>query len=80
MGSPAIVAELQGDVLPTMAQNKIIRRGGSLYIYSFTTGVQSVQVPVRKTENDVMAELMRLVRNGKAEEAELLLEWYCSSR
>jgi NifB/MoaA-like Fe-S oxidoreductase len=63
-----------------MCQSKIIRRRGALYIYSFTTGVQPVTVPVRTTEDDVMAELMRLVRNGKAEEAELLLERYCSTR
>lgn len=74
------MAELQGDLLPTMAQNQIIRRGGFLYVYSFTTGVKLVKVPVRQTENDVMAELMRLARNGMADEAELLLEWYCSTR
>lgn len=63
-----------------MCQNTIIRRRGQLHIYSFTTGVKLVRVPVRATENDVMAELMRLVRNGMADEAELLLEWYCSTR
>ncbi len=74
------MAELQGDLSPAMCQNKIIRRRGQLHIYSFTTGIKPVTVPVRKTEDDVMAELMRLVRSGKAEEAELLLEWYCSTR
>lgn len=61
-----------------MPQTTLTRKRGKLYAYSFTTGTQPVTPPVRKTERDIWAEILRLHQSGKTDDAELLLEKYCS--
>ncbi len=63
-----------------MPQNTTLRIRDKLYVYSFTTGIAPAKLPDRKSDNEVMAELMWLVQHGKADEAELLLEKHCKSR
>lgn len=62
-----------------MAQTSLIRRlDGQLFAYSWTTGVKAVEPPKRPmTDDDKIAWLMRLERQGLKEEVELQLERWC---
>jgi hypothetical protein len=63
-----------------MPQTTLIRIRGKLYAYSFTTGVKPVKSKVRKTDDEIQALCLWLVNHGKIEEANTLLDTYCSQR
>ena len=56
-----------------MTQTSLLRMRGALFVYSFTTGVKPVKLKVRKTDDEIQAECLRLVREGKIEESNDLL-------
>jgi hypothetical protein len=61
-----------------VTQHLIVRREKDLYVYSWTTGVKPAWVPTPRTEQHVLAHALWLARNGREEEADRLLENFCS--
>lgn len=63
-----------------MCQTSLVRVNGHLCAYSFTTGVKPVKLKVRKTDDEIQAECLRLVREGRIEESNELLDHYYPPR
>ena len=60
-----------------MADRKIQRVYGRLVIYSWTEGFKVCPTPKLRTEADLMQYLLYLENQGRADEADLLLQRYC---
>lgn len=60
----------------TMPQTTLIRSGGKMYAYSFTTGVKPIEPKVRLTDDAIQALCLWLVNQSRIEEADALLEKY----
>lgn len=63
-----------------MTQTSIIHYREKLYVYSFTTGVKRLEPKVCETDETIQAKCLWLENQGKLDEAEELLEKYCSQR
>jgi hypothetical protein len=67
-----------------MTQTTLTRIRGKFYAYSFTTGVKPAVPKARKDQKTALAELNRLLREGRDEEAESFFEqccnWLCPTR
>lgn len=62
-----------------MPQLTILNSNSNFYVYSWTTGVMPCRIPTKSSEDDVLARALWLVRNGREDEADVLLEKYCTS-
>ncbi len=63
-----------------MPQPRILKLGATWYLYSFTDGCTKLRLPTRESEADVLARCLWLSNHGRRDEAEELLEAWCSRR
>lgn len=62
-----------------MPQPTIVRATHGLFVYDFTIGFMPAKFKQHKTESDILALALWLERKGDVDEADRVLECYCSS-
>ena len=62
-----------------MPQPTIVRATHGLFVHDFTTGTKPAKLKPQKTERDVLALALWLERSGNVDEADRVIERFCST-